>query len=66
MTSHCRPLLRHLDLSNTNYQEKNTDLTGSTVTDQSTLVAPFDHAATQRLLRKLDINLIPFLALLYL
>lgn len=66
MTPNCRPLPRHLDLSNITYQEKNSDLTGSTVTNRSTLVTPFDHAATQRLLRKLDIHLIPFLALLYL
>jgi hypothetical protein len=58
----------NLDLSQAKYQEKNKDLSGSTPTDPTTLSAPvpFSQAATKKLLRKLDLNLIPFLALLYL
>jgi hypothetical protein len=58
----------NLDLSQAKYQEKNKDLSGSTSTDPTTLSAPvpFSQAATKKLLRKLDLNLIPFLALLYL
>jgi hypothetical protein len=66
MTS--KPILAELDLSQAKYCEKNKDLSGSTSTDPTTLSAPapFDQAATKKLLRKLDLNLIPFLAFLYL
>jgi len=59
-----------LDLSQAHYREKNKDLTGSASTDppslQGATALPFNPAATKKLLRKLDLNLIPFLALLYL
>jgi hypothetical protein len=58
-----------LDLSEAKYQEKNKDVSGSSSTDPPTLQVagplPFNPAATKKLLRKLDLNLIPFLALLY-
>ncbi len=56
-----------LDFSRANYAEKNSDLTDSTANISIVAVpAPFDHAATKKLLRKLDLHLIPFLALVYL
>ena len=49
-------------LASASYRENNKSLAASsTDTPQS-----FDHAATKRLLRKLDYHLIPFLALIYL
>jgi hypothetical protein len=51
-------------LGSTSYRENNKSVaTSSTDIPQS---LPFDHAATKRLLRKLDYHLIPFLALIYL
>ena len=46
-------------------QEKNIDFAQSTASDAVSSV-PFDQVATKRLLRKLDLRLIPFLALIYL
>lgn len=61
--------LPDLGLSQSQYREKK-DLTGSASTDPPSLQVatplPFNPAATKKLLRKLDLNLIPFLALLYL
>jgi hypothetical protein len=65
-TSSSKKTPNDLDLSKaTTYHEKNTELTGSTVT-ASAAQAPFDPAARKKLLRKLDRHLIPFLALIYL
>jgi len=46
-------------------QEKKIDLVQSTASDAVSSV-PFGEAATKKLLRKLDLHLIPFLALIYL
>jgi len=65
-TSSSKKIPGDLDLSKaTTYNEKNTELTGSTVA-ASAVQAPFDPAARKKLLRKLDRHLIPFLALIYL
>ncbi|TQS37032.1 hypothetical protein Golomagni_02506 [Golovinomyces magnicellulatus] len=66
MTSNCVASRRGLESLDSKYSEKNTDSSESTVTDTSSLATPFDSLATKRLLRKLDLHLIPFLALLYL
>jgi hypothetical protein len=55
----------HLEHTKAVYQEKNDDLTDASATPQS-LALPFDGPGTKRLLRKLDLHLIPFLALIYL
>lgn len=55
-----------LNLTNATYQEKNTDLTGSTERGAPPIPAPFSEAETKKLLLKLDLHLIPFLALIYL
>lgn len=57
-----------LDISQAKYSEKNNGESSSTTTEPTTLSAPtpFTDAATKKLLRKLDLHLIPFLALLYL
>jgi hypothetical protein len=48
-------------------EEKKLDLAGSTVSDPvSATAVPFDQGATKRLLRKLDLHLLPWLALIYL
>ncbi len=54
-----------LDLTKATYREKNTDLTGSTEDGAATPI-PFTVAETKKLLLKLDLHLIPFLALIYL
>lgn len=47
-------------------QEKNIHPVGSTSSDPASNVVPFNEVATKKLLRKLDVHLIPFLALMYL
>ena len=54
-----------LDLTTTTYREKNPDLTSSN-DSRPVSAAPFNEADTKKLLRKLDLHLIPFLALIYL
>jgi hypothetical protein len=54
-----------LDLTSIAFQEKNHEIRESTGSDVS-LSMPFNDAATKRLLRKLDLHLIPFLAVIYL
>jgi hypothetical protein len=54
-----------IDVVDASSQEKKIDLVQSTPSDAVSSV-PFDQVATKRLLRKLDIHLIPFLALIYL
>jgi hypothetical protein len=55
-------------LSQSKYSEREKEPNGSTSTEPAHLSAPtpFTHAAEKKLLRKLDLHLIPFLALLYL
>lgn len=57
-----------LDLTHAGYDEKSHDFSNSSDSDHaSTPIAPtFDKLATKKLLRKLDLHLIPFLALIYL
>ncbi|CCU77017.1 MFS nicotinic acid transporter Tna1 [Blumeria hordei DH14] len=64
MTPHCQPP-PHLHLGSAVYLEKNCELTGATAIES---ISPtiFDQKATQKLLRKLDLHLVPFLAVLYL
>ncbi|KAK0118349.1 hypothetical protein ONS95_012638 [Cadophora gregata] len=57
--------LPDLDLPIATYREKNTDLTSSN-DSRPVSAAPFNEADTKKLLRKLDLHLIPFLALIYL
>ena len=52
-------------LASASYRENNKSLVASS-TDTPQTIQSFDHAATKRLLRKLDYHLIPFLALIYL
>ncbi len=54
-----------LNLTTTTYREKNPDLTSSN-DSRPVSAAPFNEADTKKLLRKLDLHLIPFLALIYL
>jgi hypothetical protein len=55
-------------LSQSKHGEKEKENSTSTAFAPTTLItsAPFNHAAEKKLLRKLDLHLIPFLALLYL
>jgi hypothetical protein len=55
-------------LSQSKHDDQEKETTTSAAFDPSTLAAstPFTHAAEKKLLRKLDLHLIPFLALLYL
>lgn len=64
-TSANPPTLADLDLTNPAYREKNSNLTAST-DSRPVSAAPFNEAETKKLLRKLDLHLIPFLALIYL
>ena len=54
-----------LDLPNDAYQIRNNYLSDSTA-DRATHAVPFDEAATKKLLRKLDLHLMPFLCIIYL
>lgn len=47
------------------YREKTSDLTDGT-DSRPTSAVPFNGVETKRLLRKMDLHLIPFLALIYL
>jgi hypothetical protein len=60
--------LSDLGISQVKYNEKIKDESTSTLTEPTTLPStpPFTDAATKKLLWKLDLHLIPFLALLYL
>jgi hypothetical protein len=53
-----------LDVGGASYREKSKSGTASST--ETPQPQPFDHAATKRLLRKLDCHLIPFLAFMYL
>lgn len=55
----------HLDLTRAGYQGKNGELISSTICPPQ-FDMPFDEAATKKLVRKLDLHLIPFLAFIYL
>jgi len=59
------PTVTTLDVTD---EEKKLGRAGSTVSDpvSATPAAPFDQGATRRLLRKLDLHLLPWLALIYL
>lgn len=55
-----------LSQSNHGEHEKETSTSTTFAPNALTASTPFTHAAEKKLLRKLDLNLIPFLALLYL
>ncbi|EKD15411.1 high-affinity nicotinic acid transporter [Drepanopeziza brunnea f. sp. 'multigermtubi' MB_m1] len=55
-----------IDATDTAHREKNIDTTGSEESDPITHTNSFNDVDTKKLLRKLDLHLIPFLALIYL